>query len=70
VLMQLEVSGDPFFDFENRQNITMSDSLYFTLVTLTTVGYGDFTCKTVLGRLFNAFFLVCGIVSDTLTMPI
>jgi voltage-gated potassium channel len=37
------------------------DSLYFSVVTLTTVGYGDFTPKTDIGKLFTIFYLLIGI---------
>jgi len=31
------------------------DALYFTIITLTTVGYGDFAPKTDAGKIFNYF---------------
>ena len=41
---------DPFFVQTNHA--TTSDYLYFSYVTLTTVGYGDFTAAAGLGRSF------------------
>jgi hypothetical protein len=38
-----------------------SDCLYFIVVTLTTVGYGDLVPKTTLGKLFTPFYCVLGI---------
>ena len=32
------------------------DSLYFTIITATTVGYGDFTPKTIEGKVFTIIF--------------
>ena len=32
------------------------DSLYFSAATMTTIGYGDFTPKTDLGKLFSVFY--------------
>jgi len=37
------------------------DALYFSVVTLTTVGYGDFTPKTVEGKLFTIFYILIGL---------
>lgn len=37
------------------------DSLYFCVITLATVGYGDFTPRTDLGKIFTMVYLVLGI---------
>lgn len=37
------------------------DAFYFSVVSLTTVGYGDITPKTDLGKLFVAGYLMIGI---------
>ena len=37
------------------------DSLYFSVVTLTTVGYGDFTPQTDAGKLFTVFYIIIGV---------
>ena len=37
------------------------DSLYFSVVTLTTIGFGDFAPKTDLGKIFTIFYIVLGI---------
>lgn len=37
------------------------DSLYFTVVTSTTIGYGDFVPKTDLGKIFTMFYCFFGI---------
>ena len=37
------------------------DSLYFSVVTLGTVGYGDFTPSTPLSKLFTIFYILNGI---------
>ena len=52
----LENSGDPP-DFDNGQNLTYWDCVYFMMVTMSTVGYGDIYCMTTLGR---AFQVKCG----------
>lgn len=37
------------------------DSLYFTITTLTTVGYGDFYPKTDAGKIFTMIYIFVGI---------
>lgn len=37
------------------------DSLYFSVVTLTTIGYGDFAPKTDTGKLFTVIYILLGI---------
>ena len=37
------------------------DSLYFSVVTLATVGYGDLTPQTTLGKLFTMIYIFMGI---------
>jgi hypothetical protein len=37
------------------------DSLYFSVVTLTTVGYGDFSPDTDAGKLFTIFYILVGL---------
>ena len=37
------------------------NSVYFCVITLTTIGYGDFTPKTDLGKLFTIFYAFAGI---------
>jgi predicted membrane channel-forming protein YqfA (hemolysin III family) len=37
------------------------DAFYFSVVSLTTVGYGDFTPKTDAGKLITVLFLIIGI---------
>jgi len=60
----VENSGDPFADFGNPNPMTYWDCVYFTLVTMSTVGYGDVYCKTTLGRFFMVFFILGALVSD------
>ena len=37
------------------------DSLYFSVITLTTVGYGDFSPATDVGKIFTVFYVLTGI---------
>ena len=40
---------------------SLIDALYFSVVTIATVGYGDLTPHTVLGKLFTIVYIVAGI---------
>lgn len=37
------------------------DSLYFSVITLTTIGYGDFSPVTDAGKLFTIFYIIIGL---------
>ena len=37
------------------------DSIYFSVITLTTIGFGDFAPATPEGKIFTIFYIVIGI---------
>lgn len=37
------------------------DALYFSVTTLTTIGFGDFAPKTDIGKIFTIFYIFIGI---------
>jgi voltage-gated potassium channel len=37
------------------------DSLYFCVITLSTIGYGDFSPQTDLGKIFTILYIIIGI---------
>ncbi|CAF0827923.1 unnamed protein product [Brachionus calyciflorus] len=45
------------------------DSIYFIVVTMSTVGYGDIYCRTTLGKLSVVLFLFCGIAVFASAIP-
>ena len=65
----LETMGDPWKDFTNQQNTTFLEYAYFTVVTLSTVGYGDYTAKTDMGRAFMTIFIIGGIAFFAFALP-
>ncbi|CAB1320000.1 unnamed protein product [Coregonus sp. 'balchen'] len=59
--LRLENSGDPWLDFSNPQPLYYFDCVYFLVVTMSTVGYGDVEIRTTLGRLFVIIFIFIGL---------
>ena len=43
------------------EDFSWIDSLYFTVVTLTTVGFGDLHPVTTVGKVFTVFYLLVGV---------
>ncbi len=43
------------------ENWTWLDSLYFSIITLTTIGYGDFSPQTDAGKWFTIFYIIIGV---------
>ncbi|MCP5097009.1 MAG: two pore domain potassium channel family protein [Chloroflexi bacterium] len=37
------------------------DALYFTVITLTTVGYGDLSPETTFGKIFTMIYIIVGL---------
>ncbi|KAL7018335.1 hypothetical protein ACKWTF_010719 [Chironomus riparius] len=60
IIHLLENSGDPL-EFNNPHQLSYWTCVYFLIVTMSTVGYGDVFCETVLGRTFLVFFLLVGL---------
>ncbi|MCP3934456.1 MAG: two pore domain potassium channel family protein [Actinomycetia bacterium] len=56
----LTVLGGALF-FHRVEELSWVDSFYLTVMTLTTVGYGDVSPQTASGRLFTTFYVLVGI---------
>ena len=64
-LLVLTVSGALVLQFESKSpdaNITTGgDALWYSIVTITTVGYGDFYPVTAAGRVMGMFIMFAGV---------
>ena len=47
--------------YHNVEHLQPVDAVYFTTMTLTTVGYGDFAPHTDAGKLFTALYALIGV---------
>jgi len=47
--------------YSSVEGWSIVDSLYFSVVTLATVGYGDLSPHTTLGKLFTVVYILIGI---------
>ncbi len=47
--------------FHLLEGWSILDSLYFSMVTLTTVGYGDFSPQTSGGKIFAIVYIIAGV---------
>lgn len=61
VALTLIVLGIGVSFYHVVEKFSWIDSLYFCVITLTTVGYGDFSPQTDLGKLFTVVYVLVGI---------
>ena len=47
--------------YHNLEGWSWLDSFYFSLITLSTVGYGDFSPKTAAGKIFTMIYILIGL---------
>lgn len=59
VFLGLLVVGTVFYSLV--EDWTLIEALYFSVVTLTTTGFGDLTPTTDASRLFTIFYLLTGV---------
>ena len=56
--------------FHRLESWTWIQSFYFSVVTITTVGYGDFTPSTDASRLFTAIYILVGVSIGLVTLSL
>lgn len=62
-LQLFERLGDPFLAFRSTSlELTLWNALYFTFVTVFTVGYGDFIPYTLFGRFWMILVIMVGVL--------
>lgn len=61
VLVGLLVLGIGVVFYHTFESLSWIDSLYFCIITLTTIGYGDIVPKTDIGKLFTSVYVIVGI---------
>lgn len=47
--------------YHHVEKLSWVDSFYFCVVTLATVGYGDITPTTEIGKIFTIFYILSGV---------
>ncbi|KAL0979280.1 hypothetical protein UPYG_G00183140 [Umbra pygmaea] len=65
----LENASDPWLDSSDLQSLQYFECVYFLVVTMSTVGFGDMAMKTTFGRIFVVIFILIGMGLFTTYIP-
>ena len=69
ILHMIEAGGDFWKDESNASTYSVLVYIYLTMVTMSTVGYGDFSPVTDLGRVFMIVFIIGGLAFFAAILP-
>lgn len=61
LVVVLATLASGMFFYRRFEGWSLLDSLYFSVITLTTVGYGDFSPQTAVGKIFTVVYIVLGL---------
>lgn len=61
LILLITILGIGTIFYSSIENWSLLDSLYFSVITLTTVGFGDFFPKTDIGKMFTIVYVLVGI---------
>ncbi|MBX4188790.1 potassium channel family protein [Candidatus Saccharibacteria bacterium] len=57
--LSMIILGTVFYHLQ--EHLSWLNAYYFSVISLTTVGYGDITPHTPLGKIFTTFYVLIGI---------
>lgn len=60
VLLLIVLCSGTFF-YHRVEEWRVLDALFFSIITLSTVGYGDFSPQTDIGKVFTIFYIFVGL---------
>lgn len=60
-MVALAVLGIGVVFYHKVEHLSWIDSVYFCVITLTTIGYGDIVPKTDAGKMFTSVYVIVGI---------
>ena len=69
IIHLVEVQGDFWRNYDNGGTGAFLTYAYFIMVTVSTVGYGDLSPSTDIGRAFMTFFIILGLAFFAAILP-
>ena len=63
ILIFVSILAGGAYTYHQVEGWSKLDSAYFTVVTVTTIGYGDLAPKTSTGKIFTMFFAFLGVAT-------